>query len=231
MNDSTDSNHSVMALDDEQKHALLNRFSTYLDELDGTSLTDTGEQTDLFSLFVELAALKNEVKLESRQVKTALDEFKDVFGLLRNSHEQLTIDLERGRSERKDQRRILVRPLLLELVDLQDRLQAGLQVIRNHRGSWFAWLHKRETRLIQAIAEAQEISLRRLQHFLATQHVSAIDSLGQALDPHTMKVVEIVHHADLDNGVVVEELRQGFNWEDDLLRPAEVKVNKQSDNP
>lgn len=214
-------------MDDAKKEVLISRFRSYLDEVDIAELSEEAQQTDLFSLFIELVALKNEVKLESRQVKTALDEFKDVFALLRSSHEQLSVELEQARSERREQQRAVLRPVLLELLELQDRLRAGLQIIRNHRGPRLSWLHKRETRLIKTITEAQEISLRRLQHLLATQQVSAIDSVGRPLDPHTMRVVEVVQRADLDHGFVVEELRQGFYWEGELLRSADVKVNKQ----
>lgn len=214
-------------MDNAKKDALLARFRSYLEEIDLTALNEEAEQTDLFSLFIELAALKNEVKLESRQVKTALDEFRDIFVLLRSSHEQLSLELEQARNAHKDQRRTVLRPVLLELLELQDRLQAGLQIIRNQRGSKLSWLHKRKNRLLKTITEAQEISLRRLQHLLATQQVNAIDSVGRPLDPHTMRVVEVVQRADLDHGVVVEELHQGFYWQGELLRSADVKVNKQ----
>jgi len=41
-----------------------------------------------------------------------------------------------------------------------------------------------------------------------------------------MTAVEIAHDAKLDNGIVIEELRKGFLFGDQVLRLAEVKVNK-----
>jgi molecular chaperone GrpE len=41
-----------------------------------------------------------------------------------------------------------------------------------------------------------------------------------------MSAVEICQDPKLDNGMVVEELRKGFIFEENVLRLAEVKVNK-----
>ena len=41
-----------------------------------------------------------------------------------------------------------------------------------------------------------------------------------------MSAVEISHDPKLDNGIVIEELRKGFLFEENVLRLAEVKVNK-----
>jgi molecular chaperone GrpE len=60
-------------MDESKKAELLTEFETYLQSVDEIEDTNT---TDLFALFTELAALRNEVKLESRQVKKALDMFK-----------------------------------------------------------------------------------------------------------------------------------------------------------
>jgi len=75
-------------MDTETKEQLLDRFRAYLDKLPEATPVESAEtdrRTDLYSLFAELAALKNEVRLESRQVKTALDEFRAVFETLQAS--------------------------------------------------------------------------------------------------------------------------------------------------
>jgi molecular chaperone GrpE len=47
------------------------------------------EEADLFSVFVELAGLRNEVRTQSRLVKEALDQFRGVFDTLQASHATL----------------------------------------------------------------------------------------------------------------------------------------------
>src|SRR5208283_4133810 len=46
---------------------------------------DPGATTDLYSVFVEVAGLRSEVRTESRLVKEALDQFRDVFDLFSHS--------------------------------------------------------------------------------------------------------------------------------------------------
>jgi hypothetical protein len=62
-------------LDDSIKQALIDRFRGYLDMAqDGEEPPDDpGETADLFSLLVEVAALRSEVRTESRLVKEALE--------------------------------------------------------------------------------------------------------------------------------------------------------------
>jgi molecular chaperone GrpE len=187
---------------------------------------DGQRQTDLFSLFTELAALQNEVKLESRQVKTAFDQFKDVFTTLQSGHDQLNGEVERSRRLREDLQRSALRPLLLELLELYDRLEAGLKTFERHRPSRLAWLCRREARLIAALKQGQEISLRRLEQLLRSYQITPVETVGKILDPNTMRASDIEQRADIDNGIVTEELRKGYRYDGELLRAAEVRVNR-----
>ena len=221
-------------MDTETKHHLLERFRVYLDELPETALAEPNEEnrrTDLYSLFAELVALKNEVRLESRQVRTALDEFKSIFDTLQTSQSQLGGELNRARAALPEQRRAALKPLLLELVELRDRLDAGLRVLQSYRPSLLGRLAGRERTLFQAVAQGQEISLRRLDQLLGAQQVVALPVQGQPLDPHTMRAAELDQRPDLANGIVTEELRKGYLWLGELLRLAEVKVNRQPGAP
>ncbi len=224
-------------MDIETKEHLLERFRTYLDELPDAARAELDEetgQTDLYSLFSELAALKNEVRLESRQVKTALDEFRAVFETLQTSQTQLGSELDRARAMAPEQRRAALKPVLRELVELYDRQEAGLRVLQNYRPTVLSRLFglgRRERALLQAITQGQDISLRRLEQLLNSQHVTALPALGQPLDPHTMRAAEVEQRRDVGNGIVTEELRRGYLWQGELLRLAEVKVNRQPEPP
>ena len=225
-------------MDNETTERLLDRFRAYLDETPEASSKEAGREaerrTDLYSLFAELVALKNEVRLESRQVKTALDEFRAVFETLQASQTQLGGELDRARAALPEQRRAALKPLLLELVELRDRLEAGLRVLQNYRPTVLGrllGLSRRERALLRAITEGQDISLRRLEQMLSAQQVVALPVLGQPLDPHTMRAAEVEQRSDVGNGIVTEELRKGYLWQGELLRLAEVKVNRRPEPP
>ncbi|MFZ4703977.1 MAG: nucleotide exchange factor GrpE [Candidatus Methylumidiphilus sp.] len=215
-------------MEETRKTALLESFGNYLGQLDDEPVEPDGE-TDLFSLFADLAALRTEVRLESRQFGNALDQFKEGQELLRQTHGQLDKELEQSRQTLASSRRAALRPVLVELLDLYDRLAAGQVALSKYRPvkGWFRIKSFRQDRtFIQSIREGQAMTLRRLEETLARHQVRPLEALGQTVDPHTMSVVELDHQPDLDNGVVTAELRKGFLWGEETLRLAEVKANK-----
>lgn len=223
-------------MDSESKEQLLERFRAYLDQQPEfpAETRENERRTDLYSLFSELVALKNEVRLESRQVKTVLDEFRAVFETLQTSQSQLGNELERAHQAVPEQQRAALKPVLLELVELRDRFEAGLRSLQNYRPTFWVRLlgqRRRERDLLQAVAQGQDISLRRLDQLLNAQQVVPLDAEGQPLDPHTMRAAELDHRPDLANGIVTEELRKGYLWQGELLRLAEVKVNRRPEPP
>jgi molecular chaperone GrpE len=131
---------------EDAKAALLERFRAYLEEepdaregLDaGISDTDETDAPDLFTLLAELAALKNEVKLESRQVKTALEQFRDLFDSLRQANEHLSAELSRRQQDTRDIALNAERDILLELIELRDRLRDGHGQAAAYRPNWLA---------------------------------------------------------------------------------------------
>jgi molecular chaperone GrpE len=218
-----------MPLDDVKKAVLLEAFRAALEEeTDASALesdaTGPEQRTDLFSLFSELAALKSEVHLEARQFKTALDRFGGVADTLAADCETWKEQLARAREDAEQRSR---QALLLELLELRDRLEAGLHAAERYRPKRFAMRsHRHEADLIKALRNGQELTLRRLENLLASYDVRPIPVLDRELDPHTMRAAEIDHHAGKKNGVVTAELRKGFYWGDKVLRTAEVRVNK-----
>ena len=215
-------------MEENRKTDLLEAFGEYLEQLDAASLEPTG-QTDLFSLFTELSALRTEVKTEARQFSSALGQLKEAHELLHTSHGQLEKEVEQSRQNLSAARRTALRPLLVGLLDFYDRLAAGQAALNNYRPvkGWFHFKSCPQDRhFIKSIREGQAMTLRRLEETLARHQVRPLETLGSIVDPHTMTVVELDHRPDLDNGVVTAELRKGFLWGEETLRLAEVKANK-----
>jgi molecular chaperone GrpE len=212
------------------REELIEGFRRHLEKLTEPPSGDIPPTTDLFSLFSELEILRNEVKAESRLVGSAFEQFREGLDMLRGSQSHLDRELERSRSEAANLRKSVLRPVLLELLDLHDRLTAGQNSLQNYRPvkGWF-WrtLSRREDRqFIQGIRDGQAMTLRRLEESLTRQQVRPLEVIGQSVDPHTMTVVELDHNPELENGIVTRELRKGFLWGNDVLRLAEVKANK-----
>ncbi|WP_133718085.1 nucleotide exchange factor GrpE [Methylocaldum gracile] len=215
-------------MDEANKIRLLEEFRQYLDTPAGFE-EDAARQTDLFTLFSELAALRTEVRTESRQFRTALDTVGEAHEWLRDSQSNLNQTLERFQGEFSTLRRSALRSALLDLLDVHDRLSAGLNALRNYRpvNGWFRIKSRPEDRrFIESIREGQGMSLRRLEEILARHEVRPLEVMGLPVDPHTMTVLELDRQPDLENGIVTAELRKGFLWGDEVLRLAEVRANK-----
>ena len=121
-------------IDPDAKDRLVEQFRACLDSSEVESPGD-GESIDLLTLLAEMAALKNEVRLQARQFKSALEQMQALSDALRAQNETLTRDLERSRSLAADAKSQAERGLLLGLLELRDRLQAGLDAQATWRPS------------------------------------------------------------------------------------------------
>lgn len=222
-------------MNSEARDRLVEQFRTYLDDtapsaadkaIEADSEVATKISCDLFSLFTELAALKNDVRLESRQLKAALEKFSELFDSLRDGNSQLTRELN---TQKKASTHAIVdaeSKLLLEIVDLRDRLQAGLDTAQGYRATGLARLSGTPSGFIDSLADGMAISLRRTDELLARYGVAALPAIGQPLDPSTMHANAVESRTDKPDGTVLNEVRKGYTRNGEVLRIAEVVVNK-----
>src|SRR5262245_41048682 len=134
------------------KERLRQRFAAYLDGLDEQELEAVAgttkapnEVSDLASVFVELAALRIEVRTQSRLLKEALDQFRSVFETLPNRHAALDQEVKRAGAETQEKHRALLKPLLLDVIDIRDRLHAAVK----SSGPRMRWYERLNPRVLQ----------------------------------------------------------------------------------
>ena len=216
-------------MDDSIKQALIDRFRGYLDTVeDGEEPPDDpGETADLFSVLVEMAALRSEVRTESRLVKEALEQFRGVFDSLQASQATLQRELDRARTETRDQAQSALRPLLLDVIDLRDRLVAALTLSAVARPRWHDRLWRRDRSGVAAWQEGLRMTLRRLDQVLLDRRVVATQLAGLPFDPQLARAIGTAADSSVAaEGTVIKEVRAGFLWDDQVLRTAEVIVSK-----
>ena len=215
-------------MDDSIKQALIDRFRGYLDMVeDGEEPPDDpGETADLFSVLVEMAALRTEVRTESRLVKEALEQFRGVFDSLQASQATLQRELDRARTETRDQAQSALRPLLLDVIDLRDRLVAALTLSAAARPRWRDRLWRRDRSGVAAWQEGLRMTLRRLDQVLLDRRVVATQLAGLPFDPQLARAIGTAADSSVAEGTVIKEVRAGFLWDDQVLRTAEVIVSK-----
>ncbi|OQK18090.1 molecular chaperone GrpE [Methyloprofundus sedimenti] len=210
-----------------QKTELLEDFQRYLQQNVPESFASQ-EQPDLHTLLGELTGLKTEVKAESRQFKNTLDTLSSALETVQNDNKVLSAELAASTDRLVRQQAEMMRSMLLDMVDLYDRLSTGLDVLQNYRpvNALFKHSRQKDVRFIERFKQGQEMTLKRFEQLLQGYQVRTVNCKGQTLDPLTMKAIATEENSKFANGIVLEELRKGFLYQDQVLRLAEVKVNK-----
>ena len=240
-------------MDQSVKETLLERLRAYLEQLDAADAPEadvspaadasemvadlesdavTDGARDLFSVFVEIAATRNEVRTQSRIVKDALDQFRAVFATLQSGNAALDRELKEAHVRAREQTRAVLRPLLLDLLDVRDRLAAGLAAAPPQRAPpWRSWWRRTATAagpLRDPWREGLEMTLRRFDRVLADRRVTPIATIGRPFLPDVARVVGTRDDPFVAEGLVIAESRTGFEWEGEVLRVAEVIVAKRT---
>ena len=212
---------------EEQKNELLEDFQKYLEQSNLDSFT-AQEQPDLNSLLSEMTGLKTEVKAEARQFKNTLDTLSSALTIVQEDNKTLAAELVAYGQRLEQQQEKLMRTMLLQMVDMYDRLNTGVEVLQKYQpvNRLFKKSRPKDVHFIERFKEGQMMTLRRFEQVLSEYQVRVIDCVGKRLDPVTMSAVETEQDVRQENGLVLQELRKGFLFKGQVLRLAEVKVNK-----
>jgi molecular chaperone GrpE len=73
-----------------------------------------------------------------------------------------------------------------------------------------------------------ELIYRQLQDALQKAGVQPIASVGQPFDPRVHEAIEMVDTAEVPDHHIVDEMQRGYKFKDRLLRPAMVRVARNS---
>jgi molecular chaperone GrpE len=101
------------------------------------------------------------------------------------------------------------RKIILQFLEIMDDMDKMLQ-----------WGDEEGQNLIKGMQNIRE----KLLAMLKTLDVLPFDSLGTQFDHDLHEAVSIAEHEDIEQGTVIDELRRGYLWKNQLLRPAQVRV-------
>ena len=128
-------------------------------------------------------------------------------------HLRTRADFENYRRRVERERDVAVRQakreLLRALVELADGFDRALAHIDESPGS---------------VAEGIHAMRRRLTSLLEAEGVKSFESIGRPFDPTRHEAMATVRDGGGAPGTVVDEAGRGYLWDDELLRPARVRV-------
>lgn len=213
----------------ELKQELLERFRTYLNT--EFPCESTADEIDQMSLFREMAGLRNEVKIESRQFKGALDDFRQAFTSLDDQQQEI-VRIMQAKSQHKHQAKNgIPAPAIFGLIELYDKIAAGLatELPKPSLAERLLPGGKRGRQLLRGHLEGQEIILGRVLDLLEQCGVSTIEAVGKRFNPNIMKAVGFEVDPRQQGNTVLEENNKGFRQGEKIVRAPEVIVNKREE--
>jgi molecular chaperone GrpE len=101
------------------------------------------------------------------------------------------------------------RAIILPLLDIVDDMEKGLHSVAREK---------------KPFVEGVRIIHRKILALLEANGVVPFESVGTAFNPDRHDAVAIADHRDYKPGTIVDELRRGYLWNNELLRPAQVRV-------
>ena len=212
---------------DDWKQQALADFGQWLDEWTGDPPgADAGEtaECDLRDLFAEIAALRQETRLQNREQAKAGRELARagaLYGTVADwaQHREEDLASFEQRVARAAEDRCL-RPFL-EVRDALVRGQTAAGELRRPPR-----LFRRRAPGIAGVVQGYELALRRFDRMLGDFGVQLLQTAGHPFDARTMRSVETRQIAQFADNVVVEEFLSGFTRDGQVLRLAEVAVNR-----
>ena len=185
-------------------------------------------EVDLASLLAEMAALKAEVRAETRSAR-------DLREALARSNEALAVELSQARARQttlqeqvRSERKVASRQVVRLVIDLLDRLDPALAQARAMARLRWGWLGRRRAPAAVALADGLDLTLARLRDTLSREEVVRVGEEGRPFDPKTMEVVDVEARAGCEDGTVVGVVTVGYRGPAGLLRPAQVVVSRKA---
>jgi molecular chaperone GrpE len=144
------------------------------------------------------------------QMKMELEKYKDIA--LRSVAD---LDNYRKRMAREmdDAIRYANANFLERLIPILDNFDLGLQAAKAGGSQ-------------SAVIDGMTMVFKPLQEFLVSCGVETIDATGEHFDPNLHEAIAQEENAEIEEGVVIRQLRKGYKLKDRLIRPANVVVSK-----
>jgi molecular chaperone GrpE len=143
----------------------------------------------------EIERLQEDLRIERDRNLRTLADFKNYRRRVERDGSKLAEEGKRG--------------ILLPLLDIIDDLEKALQ-----------WTNDGE----QPVVKGMRIIHKKLLALLETHGVVPFESAGRPFNHELHEAVAMVEHEECESGTVVDELRCGYRWNNELLRHAQVRV-------
>ena len=144
------------------------------------------------------------------QLQTDLDRFRD---LALRSQADFENFRKRAAREKEEAVKYANASFLERLIPILDNFELGLTAARSSAED-------------SPIIAGMDMVAKQLNDFLVNTGAEPVNGEGQKFDPNLHEAVAQEESEDVEEGMVLRQLRRGYKLRDRLLRPATVVVSK-----
>lgn len=156
---------------------------------------------------VSVEDLKTELESKDKMLKEYTASLKKMQEENRSFRNRLERDLEK-RVEREKSGFILK---LLEIIDNMERAVESAE----------------QTDDTDSLIDGIRMIHMQFKNFLESEEVEIVETIGKEFDPNIQEAVEVVPvSVKKDDNIVMDEIQKGYTMNDQLVRPAKVRVGK-----
>lgn len=76
------------------------------------------------------------------------------------------------------------------------------------------------------ILRGMEMVFKSLEEILIKNGLEKIETEGKTFDPHVHEAVEFVESEEIPENTIIEEIKEGYIFNNRVIRPAKVKISK-----
>ena len=153
----------------------------------------------------EIEELKQALENEKRRSEDYLARLKYV---------QADFENLKKRTERQlaEVREYCIEPLVIKLLEVVDELELAVKAGCNSESA-------------ENMTQGVEMTLKKLEKLLRNEGVSPIVCVGKPFDPSKHNAVAKIEREDVEDCIVIEEVRKGYVMREKVIRPSIVKIS------
>ncbi len=152
----------------------------------------------------QAAGLEQQLEAEKKRSEEYLTQLKYLNADLENLRKRCDRQIEQVKNYSNER-------LIIQLLDVVDELEIAVKTADT-------------TNSAQTLVAGVQMTLKRLRKVLEQEGVFPIESEGKLFDPSKHNAIAAEEREDVENCVVIEEVRKGYMMKEKVIRPSIVKV-------
>jgi len=157
----------------------------------------------------ETGVLKEELIEDAPDVSQEIDHYKS---MAQRAQADLVNYRNRATQEIEETKRIVQFGLLSRFISVVDDLERAMENLPEEaQEEW---------------SEGVALVLRNLEKILELEGVAQIESLGKPFDPREHEALLYEENTEIEDGLIVNVIQQGYRLNERIVRPARVVVSK-----